>query len=107
MPISFQLSQFPDLGRLPGEHAPLVQLPPLLAARHSAEGTIPPFEEEARSFRIRNLGDPVWMRVVPAGSGLQAGDNAESEWLEAGDIYDFMLTANQLASLWQLDIRAR
>lgn len=107
MAILFQVSQFVALGRLPGEHAPLIQLPPLLVSRFVSAGTCPPFEQEARSFRIRNLGDPVWFAVVETDSGLQAGDNSWSEWLESGDIYDFMTEANDYASNWQIDVRAR
>ena len=107
MAINLQLSQFLDLGRLPAERAPLIELPPLKATRISAAGAQPAFEEEARTFRIRNIGDPVWFAVVPADSGQQAGDNSYSEWLEAGDIYDFMTPANESASNWQIDVRAR
>jgi hypothetical protein len=108
MAISFQISEYVDLGRLPAERVPLVSLPPLKAKRYSAVGAIDPFQPEARAFRIRNLGDALWFRVrLVTANTLQAGDNLASEWLETGDVNDFMLPYDAIPSDYTLDVRTR
>lgn len=107
MAISFAVSEYVDLGRAPAERVPVVSLPPLKSKRYTAAGRTDPFQNEARNFRLRNLGDPLWFRVVLLTDGAAAGDTPTSEWIETGDVIDFMLPHLATSQLWQLDVRAR
>lgn len=107
MPISFQVSEFEDLGRMPAERVPVLVLPPMKSKRYTAVGRTDAFQPEARNFRIRNLGDALWLRVAKLTDAVPAGNTLTSEWLEAGDVIDFMLPNNAEPELWQIDVRAR
>lgn len=107
MTILIEVSEFDDLGRLPAERVPVLALPPLKAKRYTAAGRTDAFQPESRVFRIRNNGDDVWFRVLKLTEDDHAADDNYSLWLQTGDVYDFMLPADELPASWQIDVRAR
>jgi hypothetical protein len=108
MAINFQVSEYLDLGRMPAERQPIVALPPLKAKRYVAVGRVDTFSPEARCFRIRNMGDDLWFRVTRVTDDDLAGDGQfDAEWLNTGDVVDFMLDNDVRPEAWQIDVRAR
>ncbi len=107
MAIAFQLGEYSDLGRLPGNRPPLVALPAVKIKRYSAAGVTDALTPGALVFQLKNTGDAIFVRLNLTADTTQAANGATlTDRLGTGDVLEFMLPDDAVASGYFLDVRA-